>query len=194
MEKQKYRIELDKTKCISNKSCIEADPANFHLESGRIMLANAKNEQKLMFVEKDMDEKESAKAVNAAKVCPVNAIKIVNLSKNKNLVETSVKEDSAKVINAVYDDNKDFVLDPSGYFLIRILPQTKEIEVGFCGAKNKVEVIVKGKKPIDIYHTIAQLNLISKMEHASYLGRELQKAFIALQKGIKYVQDDELAI
>ncbi len=194
MEKQKYRIELDKTKCISNKSCIEADSSNFYLESGRIMLANAKNVQKLMFVEKEMTCEESAKAVNAAKICPANAIKIINLSKKENLVETNVKTESAKIINAVYDDNKDFVLDPNGYFLIRIIPEQKEIEVGFCGAKNKVEVIIKGKKPIDIYHTIAHLNLISKMEHAAYLGRELQKAFIALQKGIKYVQDDELAI
>ena len=117
---------------------------------------------------------------------------MINLSNKKDLISTKVAQEAAKVINAQYDDNKDFMLDPNGYFLIRIIPESKEIEVGFCGAKNKVEIIVRGKKPIDIYHTISQLNLISRMEHASYLGRELQKAFIALQKGLKYTQDDEL--
>lgn len=105
-----------------------------------------------------------------------------------------VTQEDAKVIIAKYDDLKEFSMDPNGYFLIRILPETKEIEVGFCKSAHKIEVIVRGKKPIDIYHNIAKLNLISKMEHASYLGRELQKAYIALQKGIKYVQDDELEL
>ncbi|MBI2105482.1 DUF4346 domain-containing protein [Candidatus Woesearchaeota archaeon] len=31
-----------------------------------------------------------------------------------------------------------------------------------------------------------------RKDHCAYLGRELQKAYIALKKGIKYVQDDEL--
>ena len=110
------------------------------------------------------------------------------------LIMARVNSDHARIINAEYDDSKDFVLDSAGYFLIRVLPDSKEIEVGFCRANHAVEVIVRGKKPIDIYHTIAELNIISRMEHASYLGRELQKAFIALQKGIKYIQDDELEL
>ena len=29
-------------------------------------------------------------------------------------------------------------------------------------------------------------------KHAAYLARELQKAYIALQQNIEYIQDDEL--
>lgn len=103
-----------------------------------------------------------------------------------------IDAEGAKVIIAEYDDLKEFTIDPAGYFLIRILPETKEIEVGFCRGGHKIDVIVRGKKPIDIYHNVVKLNLITRMEHAAYLGRELQKAFIALQKNIKYVQDSEL--
>ena len=105
-----------------------------------------------------------------------------------------IDSEDAKIIIAEYDDLKEFSIDPAGYFLIRIFPETKEIEVGFCKSGQKIEVIVRGKKPIDIYHNIMKLNLITRMEHASYLGRELQKAYIAVQKGIKYVQDSELEL
>ena len=35
-------------------------------------------------------------------------------------------------------------------------------------------------------------NLNIRMDHAAYLGRELQKAYIALKNNLEYVQDDEL--
>ncbi|HEX2172228.1 MAG TPA: DUF4346 domain-containing protein, partial [Dehalococcoidia bacterium] len=34
--------------------------------------------------------------------------------------------------------------------------------------------------------------LVSRMQHAAYLGRELAKAETALKYGMKYVQDDPL--
>ena len=194
MTKQKYRIEVNQTTCIGNGVCEATDPLHFSVEEGKAMLKNGQLQNNIAVLEKELSDEEAKYAITAAKLCPVNAIRVINLSKNVELVETKVKAETAKVITAVYDDNKDFMLDPNGYFLIRIIPETKEIEVGFCGAKNKVEIIVRGKKPIDIYHTISKLKLISRMEHSSYLGRELQKAFIALQKGIKYVQDDELEV
>lgn len=43
-----------------------------------------------------------------------------------------------------------------------------------------------------IYRKIAQEKCILDTSHALYLGTELQKAVIALQKGIAYVQDKEL--
>ena len=40
-----------------------------------------------------------------------------------------------------------------------------------------------------IYEEIQRRNLISRMEHAAYLGMELEKAEIALKLNKKYVQD-----
>jgi dihydropteroate synthase len=65
--------------------------------------------------------------------------------------------------------------------------------VGFCGKRNTVEVKITGKKPLDIYQTILREKIIDRPDHAAYLGRELQKAYTALQLKKEYVQDDELS-
>ncbi|NLU04338.1 MAG: DUF4346 domain-containing protein, partial [Methanothermobacter sp.] len=43
-----------------------------------------------------------------------------------------------------------------------------------------------------LYEEIINRNLVSRLEHAAYLGAELQKAEIALRTGKDYVQDFEL--
>ena len=97
-------------------------------------------------------------------------------------------------VNASYDESKEFALDPKGYFLIRVNQETKNIEVGFCEKGNVIEIKISGTNPQEIYQTAIKHNLITRLDHAAYLGSELQKAFIALKKGIEYVQDDELDI
>jgi len=106
--------------------------------------------------------------------------------------KVEMKED-AKEIKAVYNDYKEFVIDNEGYFLIRINREKKNIEVGFCKEIGKVNLKVIGKRPIDIYNTIINkegLNI--RKDHCAYLGRELQKAYTALQNNLEYVQDEEL--
>ncbi|KKQ34939.1 MAG: Dihydropteroate synthase [candidate division WS6 bacterium GW2011_GWA2_37_6] len=59
--------------------------------------------------------------------------------------------------------------------------------------KNNIILKVTGKKPIDIYHTILHKEKLGiRPEHAAYLGRELQKAYTALENNLEYVQDEEL--
>lgn len=97
-------------------------------------------------------------------------------------------------IHAKYDDAQEFVLDQKGYFLIRVIPEKKIIEVGFCKEKNVVEIKVTGKNATEIYQTILREKIIDRLDHAAYLGRELQKAAIALQLGVPYIQDSELDV
>jgi dihydropteroate synthase len=52
--------------------------------------------------------------------------------------------------------------------------------------------IVKGTKAVDIYQTIIRNKLITKLDHAAYLGNELQKAEIALKLDRSYQQDEPL--
>ena len=108
--------------------------------------------------------------------------------------EVKIDKNELKIIKAEYDDMKEFVMDEKGYFLIKISPEKKQIEVAFCPELNKVTVKIIGETPLEIYQTIIKNNLISRQDHGAYLGRELQKAYIALQKGIDYVQDDELIL
>ena len=93
-----------------------------------------------------------------------------------------------------YDDHEDWVMDPKGYFLIRIDKEKKLLEVGLCKKDNKVEVMIKGKRPQDVYFEVAKRELISRLDHASYLGKELEKAYLALKYNLEYIQDEELEI
>ena len=69
----------------------------------------------------------------------------------------------------------------------------ENIEVGFCKERNKITLKIIGKKPIDIYQTIINKEKLPiRKDHAAYLGRELQKAYMALKNNLKYVQDEEL--
>ena len=109
---------------------------------------------------------------------------------------------------------RDIVLDPSGYFIIKIDQINKKIIVEHylnnidnkgialdpltnkpiqCDKKNKRQYhkIFKGNtaKEIGILITEKNNNLISKLDHALYLGRELQKAEECLLNDRDYIQD-----
>jgi dihydropteroate synthase-like protein len=52
--------------------------------------------------------------------------------------------------------------------------------------------IIKGRTAESVYRKILELGIISRMDHAAYLGKELAKAEIALRIGKEYLQDAEL--
>ena len=109
---------------------------------------------------------------------------------------------------------RDIVLDSSGYFIIKIDQINKKIVVEHylnnidekgialdpttnkpirCDNQNKRQYnkILEGNtaKEIGILITEKNNNLISKLDHALYLGRELQKAEECLLKDREYIQD-----
>ena len=109
---------------------------------------------------------------------------------------------------------RDIVLDSSGYFIVKIDQINKKIVVEHylnniddkgialdpitnkpiqCDKQNKRQYnkIFEGNtaKEIGILITEKNTNLISKFDHALYLGRELQKAEECLLKDHEYIQD-----
>ena len=109
---------------------------------------------------------------------------------------------------------RNIVLDPLGYFIIKIDQRNKRIVVEHflnnidskgialdpltnkpiqCDKQNKRQYnkIFEGNtaKEIGILITEKNNNLISKLDHALYLGRELQKAEESLLKNDEYIQD-----
>tara|TARA_B100001115_G_scaffold156494_1_gene128403 strand:- start:190 stop:576 length:387 start_codon:yes stop_codon:yes gene_type:complete len=122
-----------------------------------------------------------------------------------------------KIKNAITDkklSKRDIVLDPSGYFIIKIDKINKKIVVEHylnnidskgialdpktnkpieCDKKNKRDYnnIFEGHTAKEIGILISEKNneLISKFDHALYLGRELQKAEECLIKDDDYIQD-----
>jgi len=97
-------------------------------------------------------------------------------------------------IRGKYIAQRDWRQDPKGYFLIRINREEGLLEVGFCPELNKMAFVFRGKRPEDIYHEVAKRDLIAKTDHYSYLGLELEKAFLALQFNLSYEQDEDLIL
>ncbi len=191
---KKLKIEYYKDKCIGQGNCAAITPDNFELVGKKATLRNSKNIGKDVYsIELDCDEKTANSLIEAGKACPVNAIRVIDAEKNEDIVSVKVKEDKVKEVIAKYDDEKEFVIDDKGYFLIRLDRKNKNIEAAFCNEKNNIILKVYGKNPIEIYQTIINKEkLPMRKDHAAYLGRELQKAYTALKYDIEYVQDDEL--
>lgn len=75
-------------------------------------------------------------------------------------------------------------MDPAGPFRIG-LSDDKIVAV-------HEKAVVTGRSARDILNTIIEMDLITRLDHAGYLGRELERAEIALLLGRSYSQDDDL--
>lgn len=94
----------------------------------------------------------------------------------------------------VQADNKgSMLMDQLGSFKIAIDRENAQIVVyHYPRTLKDVDVVIQGKEASKIVRKIIELGLISRMDHAAYLGMELQKAEIALKLGRGYIQDSEL--
>ena len=97
-----------------------------------------------------------------------------------------------RVLHAHYNTHREWKQDPVGYWLFRV--HNGQIQAGFCKKDNIVEVMVTGTDGEAIYNTIVREGLVKSLQHAAYVGYELQKAEIALKVGVEYVQDARLKV
>lgn len=102
---------------------------------------------------------------------------------------------------ARYHKIKDWVMDPKGYFLIKVDKENKIIRVGYCvfsklGNDMMHDIIaeVKGYSAIEIVNTLIKNEYISTLQHAADMGIELHKAEIALKYNYEYIQDSDIKI
>jgi len=86
------------------------------------------------------------------------------------------------------------VLDEKGLFKITVDTINETIVAIHIPSseQDKPSVIIKGKTAENIFSKIEEMNLITRLDHAAYLGRELAKAEIALKTGKEYIQDSQL--
>jgi len=91
---------------------------------------------------------------------------------------------------------KDIVLDPKGFFVIELDKNKKQIRVEYYSNVYKnnrivsgiLEKVLIGNKADELCDTISKHIPDLLSNHYMYLGRELQKAQLALEKNEKYVQ------
>ncbi len=97
--------------------------------------------------------------------------------------EKRVRRDRFEAKKIVEAKPSEFVRDPMGDFRIWIDDKI------YCQHE---KATIVGNNAKEILDTVIRLGLVSRLDHAGYLGRELKKAEIALKLGKSYVQDDEL--
>ena len=114
-----------------------------------------------------------------------------NTNNNKNIIEGrwwKINNNIKTSITAKYDKIKDWVMDPKGYFLIKIDREKNLIRVGYCifSKLNKDPIHdmiaeVTGKTALEIVNTLIKKNFISTLQHTADMGIELHKAELALK-------------
>ena len=81
-------------------------------------------------------------------------------------------------------------LDPAGYFVIMVMKGKKyPLLIEHYSNDGKLENIIEGEDSKSICATLISKRLISQLDHAAYLGRELVKAEMSLKNETKYIQD-----
>jgi len=100
------------------------------------------------------------------------------------------------LIKAKKTPEKDVILDSAGFFVIELNRKQNEIRVEYYSNVYKKERIVSGnivkvfsgKKADAICDSIEKNVPELRPEHYMYLGRELEKAQVALENNKKYFQ------
>jgi dihydropteroate synthase-like protein len=106
------------------------------------------------------------------------------LFKDKRKTDGIIEEVDVPVVEAEADYK--FQQDPSGSFKIVVDDgQIKAVHY----LKMVPQIAIKGETAKAVYDEIIRRGLISRIEHATYLGSELEKAEIASKTGKNYVQD-----
>lgn len=192
-----FKIVYNKTECIGAGACVGVHPDLWSLdEEAKAILNGGKFNSATERYELVVDAGDIRKIKDSALVCPVYAIDIIDLATDKSILEitpTAEREkETARVIEATYDSEKEWEMDPKGFVTIKTFPEQGLIKVRCYTAKHELLYVVQGRKAEDIFNTLVRLKAVSTLPHAAYLGSELQKAEVALRFGLDYVQDDPL--
>lgn len=81
------------------------------------------------------------------------------------------------------------VSDPFGYLVIYPDRQHKQLMLEHYENDGVLTRIFQGDTPAALCGSVIAAGLISRLDHAAYLGRELARAEAALRDGTEYVQD-----
>jgi len=116
--------------------------------------------------------------------------------KNKSMREDPYNaglEAEARIVTSA-GGSKPALFDAKGLFKIAVDRVNEAIvALHFTALQaEKPTVIIKGKTAEGIYTKIVEMGLVTRLEHAAYLGSELAQAEVALRTGKEYIQDSQL--
>ena len=84
------------------------------------------------------------------------------------------------------------VSDPASYFVIFIDRVRRLLNIGHYQNNGVLTTVIEGHSAAKVYMTAIERELLTRLNHAAYLGRELARAEHALSSGEAYVQDAAL--
>lgn len=80
-------------------------------------------------------------------------------------------------------------LDPAGFFVIYLDRDKGKLVLEHYENKGRMTRALEGADAASLYCTAIELELVTRLDHAAYLGRELARAEAALKAGQQYKQD-----
>jgi dihydropteroate synthase-like protein len=112
--------------------------------------------------------------------------------KHEEIYDKELEKDAQ--VTMAKEESERATLDPQGMFHI-VLDRNTETIVALHFTTDEAEKpksVVKGKTAEAVYAKIVEMGLVTRFDHAAYLGGELAKAEVALKTGKDYVQDNPL--
>ncbi len=81
------------------------------------------------------------------------------------------------------------VSDPAGYFVVYVDRTRGILSLEHYHNDGLLDTVIEGSSAAELYTPAIDRGLISRLDHAAYLGRELARAEESLHKGEPYTQD-----
>lgn len=81
------------------------------------------------------------------------------------------------------------IADPSGYCVVYPDRLRRRLLLEHYTNAGVLDAVVEGATPAAVYSAVLERGLVSRLDHAAYLGRELARAERSLETGDPYVQD-----
>lgn len=92
----------------------------------------------------------------------------------------------------IANDKVKLRLDRAGFLIIHPKPEADWILVEHYENSGKPTCVIEGYDPAIICAELIERGLVSQLDHAAYLGRELERAKLSMQLGFPFAQDRAL--
>lgn len=81
------------------------------------------------------------------------------------------------------------ISDPAGYFVIYVDRPRHRLSLEHYRNEGLLDAVINGDTAAEVYTPAIERGLLSRLDHAAYLGRELARAERALMRDEPYIQD-----
>jgi tetrahydromethanopterin S-methyltransferase subunit A len=79
--------------------------------------------------------------------------------------------------------------DPAGYFVVYVDRRRNLLSLEHYSKDGVLHTVIEGDSAAKLYIPAIEKSLVSRLDHAAYLGKELARAERALRMGEPYIQD-----